>query len=424
MSHLAIMSWPLRITRLLTVGVRLALGQIWANKTRSILATLGIVIGIASVTAVIAALTGLKENVLTQFETFGVNKMFIWPEYPDTGPKADAPWRVIRLKPSDLEGMLVHTPSVAAFTRVADINGAVNFADEDLENAAITGIDTAWHEIEQRPVSLGRPFSVTDEMNARPVCLITEATRDELRMPRDPTGESIYMMNRRFTVIGIVDASSNTSAMFGGGGGVSYEVFIPFSTLYRLESPFMYVIANAREPEVANEARAEVRAFLRRSRRLAPDEPDTFGIEVMGQYLEDFKQLAAGVTAVAGGIVSVSLLVGGVGIMNIMLVSVSERTREIGLRKALGARPSAILLQFLIESITLCAFGGLIGVASGQGLVMIIQMIPNADLDKATIPLWAVLMALGFSSVVGIVFGLFPAIKAARLNPIEALRHE
>jgi putative ABC transport system permease protein len=129
-------------------------------------------------------------------------------------------------------------------------------------------------------------------------------------------------------------------------------------------------------------------------------------------------------TLVAGGIVGISLLVGGVGIMNIMLVSVSERTREIGLRKAVGARPSAILFQFLIEAVILCLMGGLIGILIGQGLTSLMAAIPEAKLDKASIPLWAIAIAFGFSAAVGLIFGMFPAIKAARLDPIEALRHE
>ncbi len=142
------------------------------------------------------------------------------------------------------------------------------------------------------------------------------------------------------------------------------------------------------------------------------------------EILQEFNKIAVGVTAVAGGIVGISLLVGGVGIMNIMLVSVSERTREIGLRKAVGARPSAILLQFLVEAVVLCLFGGMIGLGIGQGLTSLIAKIPGASLDMAYIPLWAIGLSFGFAGSVGVFFGMFPAIKAARLDPIEALRHE
>lgn len=414
---------PTRLLRFVLVSFVLAVGQIWANKTRSLLATLGIVIGIASVTAVIAALTGLKAKVLSDFEAFGTNKIFIMPDRPAEGAMKNLSWRDVRLMPAQLEGMLQHTPSVATFTRMAESNGSVTAADQTLDAAAIKGIDTAWHTIEGRSVTQGRPFSVVDDFNARPVCLITESTRDELRLPRNPVGESIYMLNRRFEIIGLIEPPRDLGGMFGGQGQTE-EIFIPFSTLWNATDPRMYVIANARRPEVANEARAEVRFFLRQTRDLKPDEPDTFRVEVMGEYLDQFNSLALGVTAVAAGIVSVSLLVGGIGIMNIMLVSVSERTREIGLRKAVGARPAAILMQFLIEAVTLCSLGGLLGLLGGLGLTTLLQMIPNAQLDQAFIPFWAVVLSLVFAGSVGVTFGLFPAIKAARLNPIEALRHE
>jgi putative ABC transport system permease protein len=144
----------------------------------------------------------------------------------------------------------------------------------------------------------------------------------------------------------------------------------------------------------------------------------------MQQYIDQFNALAAGITAAAGGIVGISLLVGGIGIMNIMLVSVSERTREIGLRKAIGARPGVILTQFLVEAVVLCLAGAGVGLAAGQGMVLAMRAIPDAPLEGATIPPWAIALAAGFSAATGIIFGMFPALKAARLNPIDALRHE
>ena len=184
----------------------------------------------------------------------------------------------------------------------------------------------------------------------------------------------------------------------------------------------MYVIAASRTPELSSDAVAELRFYLRNARRLLPGEPDTFQLQAMEEIQQQFNVVAGIITAIASGIVGISLLVGGIGIMNIMLVSVSERTREIGLRKAVGARPSAILLQFLVESIVLCLLGGLLGLGGGQLLTLSIALIPNADI-QAYIPLWAVGLAFGFSAV-GVYFGMFPAVKAALLDPIEALRHE
>ena len=194
----------------------------------------------------------------------------------------------------------------------------------------------------------------------------------------------------------------------------------------------MGVIATCRTPQLSEEAQADLKFFMRRSRKLEPGEPDTFELQVVEQAVKIIKQIGLIVTGVAGGIVGISLLVGGIGIMNIMLVSVSERTREIGLRKAVGARPSTILLQFLIEAVTLCLLGGLIGVAFGQLLISavagILKMVLSPGvaelLAKPYIPMWAIAVSFGFSAFVGVFFGMFPAIKAAQLDPIEALRHE
>jgi putative ABC transport system permease protein len=186
----------------------------------------------------------------------------------------------------------------------------------------------------------------------------------------------------------------------------------------------MFVISATRSPELSDEAKAEITFYMRKKRKIALGDPDNFRVEAVDQFVRQFNQVAATITLVATGIVGISLLVGGVGIMNIMLVSVSERTREIGLRKAVGARPSAVLLQFLVEAVTLCFMGGLIGVAFGQLITYGLSKIPGEQLKQAYIPLWAVALAFGFSASVGLIFGMFPAIKAARLDPIEALRHE
>jgi putative ABC transport system permease protein len=211
--------------------------------------------------------------------------------------------------------------------------------------------------------------------------------------------------------------------VFGGELGSKLEVLIPFRTAYA-HGRWMHVFALAKSPSVADEARAEISFFLRQTRSIKPGEPDTFRIEVIARVIEVFNKIAAIITSVASGIVAISLVVGGIGIMNIMLVSVSERTREIGLRKAVGARPSAILLQFLVEAVMLCLVGGLIGLAGGELLTLAFSKGTKNLLEKAYIPGWAIVLSFGFSAAVGLFFGMFPAIKAARLDPIEALRHE
>jgi putative ABC transport system permease protein len=211
-----------------------------------------------------------------------------------------------------------------------------------------------------------------------------------------------------------------------GGGEVRTEVYVPFSTAVNLNPDgwLNYAVANMRSTEDAEDVKSQVRFVLRRMRNLEPSQEDTFDVEVLQQFIDRFNSVASGITAGAAGIVGISLLVGGIGIMNIMLVSVSERTREIGLRKAVGARPIIILLQFLVEAVVLCLSGGALGLAVGQGLVLAIKNIPGAPLEHAAIPMWAVGLAIGFSAGTGVIFGMFPAIKAARLDPIDALRHE
>jgi len=403
-------------------SVYLALGQIWTNKTRSILTTIGIVIGVASVTAVIAALTGLKAKVLTQVETFGTKTVFIFPRRPDKGPMRHASWWTIRFLPEHFDDMLQHCPSVERFSRIGGVGRyTAQYGEKSVDNVEVTGIEPAYHEIQKRPVVLGRTISVIDNMQVRPVCLIDPKLRDELRLDRDCIGQSIRIGHHAFSIVGVIEGQPELQ--FGESGQEHYEVFIPFKTTFKMGNPWIAAFAASKTTEVTEEAQAEISFFLRRTRHIRPGEPDTFRVESVKRFMETFSKIALMVTLVAGGVVGISLLVGGVGIMNIMLVSVSERTREIGLRKAVGAKKSAILTQFLIEAVVLCFLGGLVGVGIGQCLTLAISSI-NPVLDMTYIPVWAILLSFVFAGTVGIFFGMFPAIKAARLDPIEALRHE
>jgi putative ABC transport system permease protein len=418
----SVLSLPISFFQLFYQSVYLALGQIWLNKTRSILTTIGIIIGVASVTAVIAALTGLEDKVLTQVESFGTNTIFISPRLPDKGPLRHASWWTIRFLPENFDGMLEHCPSVACFSRIGSVGRhTARFAERSVENVDVTGIEPAYNKIESRPVILGRTFSVIDDMQARQVCLIDPKLRDELRLDRDCIGQYILIGHYTFCIVGVIERRPQLN--FGPDSQDYYEVFIPFRTIFKLGEPGIWAFAASKSPEVLEEAQAEIGFFLRRTRNVKPTQPDTFRVESLKSALERFNEIALVIKLVAGGIVGISLLVGGVGIMNIMLVSVSERTREIGLRKAVGAKKSAILTQFLIEAVVLCLTGGLVGVGIGQCLTSIIARI-NPVLEKTHIPLWAIALSFGFAGCVGIFFGMFPAVKAARLDPIEALRHE
>ena len=421
---MAIIRLPFVLLILIYQSIVLALGQIWANKVRSTLTTIGIVIGIASVTAVVAVLTGLKTSVLSEVESFGANKIFIYPDWRGAR-RANIPWQRIMFRPEHFDGLLEHCPSVSGLTRMNGMYGnqTVSYAGRSEPNPEIFGIENAWHDIENRKVVIGREFSLIDNEHSRPVCIINTKAQEKLGLPKDPVGEIIIIARTRFMVVGVVE-SKPQGPMFGENQ-TGLEVMLPFRTL-RMMRPWggMRVIAASKSPDVSQEAQAEIKFFLRKKRGIRPGDPDTFGVEAVQQFVDQFQKISGMVTMAATGVVGISLLVGGVGIMNIMLVSVSERTREIGLRKAVGARPSAILLQFLIEAIMLCFLGGALGVLGGQTLTFAVSKIPGGYLQHSHIPPWALAMSFGFAGAVGLIFGMFPAIKAARLDPIEALRHE
>ena len=406
-----------------TQAIILALSQIRANLGRSLLTALGIIVGVASVTAVIAALAGLKEKVLGEFETFGANRLLIFPDRPDDAPRNLYPWKDVRLKVEEVEAIELNCPSIRVVTPITTLGTTVQYGERLLEGITVTGIRPAWHETENRSVLEGRPFNSIDEDGARQVCLVNEDGIEELGLPAKPVGTSVLIGGRRYLIVGVVETIQST--MFGINTSAA-ELFIPFAQAARLQDQdfFFRITAMIESPDLAAEAESEVRFVLRKMRGLGPDDPDTFNVAAIDQFIEQFKTLAAGITAIAGGIVGVSLLVGGIGIMNIMLVSVSERTREIGLRKAVGATPAEILLQFLLEAVTLCLAGGAVGVVIGELLAFGLTLIPDAGLDEAHVPIWAIVVSFSFSAAVGLIFGMFPAIKASRLDPIEALRHE
>jgi putative ABC transport system permease protein len=338
---------------------------------------------------------------------------------------------------SDFDEMLEHCPSVAKFTHLHHDRGTAIFGSKvEEENVNIYGVDPDWHEIERRYVTVGRPLSVLDNTQRRPVCLVNLTLRDKLGLDRDPVGQYIEVDNKRLLVVGLLEPPA---AMMGMQAELR-EVVIPFNyAVARERWPWYAVMAASRSPQLSEDAKAEIEFYMRQKRRVKPGTEDTFEVQTAQRVVEQFSRVASIVTLIATGIVGISLLVGGVGIMNIMLVSVSERTREIGLRKAVGARPSAILLQFLVEAVVLCLLGGALGLAVGQGITTTVAsflpdvtsmrvegetVAPGATLKGIIIPPSAIFLAFGFSATVGLIFGMFPAIKAARLDPIEALRHE
>jgi putative ABC transport system permease protein len=288
--------------------------------------------------------------------------------------------------------------------------------------AQVMATSTSYQEVNQRYARLGRFISDSDNAGARRVAVIGEKLIEDLHLPPNPVGQFVLYANEWFKVIGVMEKRGE---MFGMSQD-NYMI-IPFKTGQSIignnTRPQLSITVAVRDLNRLDETRNHIRAVMRQAHRLKIDERDDVDIDSADQVAKTFDKISTTVTLVMGGVVGIALLVGGIGIMNIMLVSVKERTREIGICKAIGARSRDILLQFLIEAVTLSLLGGLLGLVIGYLLgVAIAAMIP--DFPPAVVPWWAVALSVLFSGTVGVVFGVVPASQAARLDPIDALRYE
>ena len=411
------------LVRVISQTVWLALVQVLSNKFRTFLTTLGIIIAVASIVVVVAGLSGMKQFVLDEFETVGVKRIFVDGTLPPE-MRGKLSWRDVQLSEAEVNTIRDRVGTLEYFVPMLTLTYPVQFEEITLDGVRVGGIEPDWHEIENREIIQGRRFSAIDLRERRNVCVINEAAIEELNLPREPAGSFLIISGRRFLVVGVAETREQ-AAMFGGGDA-NTEVYIPFTTARSLNPDrwISYAQGQLLSPEVSEEAIAEITSILRQMRGLEPDDPNTFDVDVVQQFLDQFNSIAAVITMIAGGIVAISLIVGGIGIMNIMLVSVSERTREIGLRKAMGAHPLIILTQFLVEAIVLCLAGAMVGLSIGQVVVFGVSSIPDFPLESLSVPVWAVMLSVSFSTGIGVLFGIFPAIKAARLDPIQALHHE
>ncbi len=418
-----ILLWPIRfLHRLILQSLFIALAQVWANKFRAFLTSLGIIIGVFGVTVVAAGLGGMQSFVLDQFADIGAKKMWVNGDVPED-KRAVMSWTDVKISTYEARLIQDKAQSVETLTPQCSMNWAVANGKKLSQSVSITGIWPTWHEIEDRQVIYGRPFSKIDDQENRQVCLINEQGIEELGLDTDPNGDYILINGRRFLIVGTIETKE--MGMIQVGGQSRAEIFIPFST-HKMMNPYTwtYLTLQLHDPKLAEDAKAEIRFILRNHRNLGPEDQDTFDMFVLQSAIEEFNQMAFYIKAVMYIVVAISLVVGGIGIMNIMLVSVSERTREIGLRKAMGAKPPVVLLQFLIEAMVLCLIGGFVGLFLGNLVVALIQLIPTLPIESLSIPRWAVILSLVFSAGVGIIFGMFPAILAALLNPIDALRRD
>ncbi len=400
---------------------RVSIESLYANKVRSLLTALGIVIGVGAVIAVVSIVQGLQFMIVGELQGVGANFMIVLPDVQQNRPGVFS--RPVKLTWEDGQEIAKRVPGVTRITPVIAGVRELRYLDRQHKPQFVLGVSEGWQEIMNHAVGEGRFLSRVDLDNRRRVTCIGRDVVDELRLGRQPIGREIYIGDNPFTVIGIMEER-------GENLGINLDdlAFVPFDSALALfgrnAGDQVQLRLKTADAESVEPVRDGIQALLRRRHRLVTDQPDDFEIQTQDDLIKTIGTILTGVTAVVGGVVGIALLVGGIGIMNIMLVSVTERTREIGVRKALGAKRGDILVQFLIEALLLSAIGGLLGLAFGYGLGVAIANVLPGDFPPAHVPWWAIALSIGFSSLVGAFFGSYPAARAARLDPVEALRYE
>ncbi|HLU61396.1 MAG TPA: ABC transporter permease [Gammaproteobacteria bacterium] len=407
---------------LLMESLRSAFAAIRAHGLRSFLTALGIIIGVASVIAVVSIVQGLSHTVNAQFQGLGSNSITIRSFTPF---EQQMQGRLARLTVQDLNVIRHRIEGISHVTPIlySPTSPSMQVTWRAKSTATrVFGVGASYMDVNQIFPGEGRFFTPSDDERRRLVCLVGVDVVENLEIKGSPLGEFIRIGNDWCRIVGVMEARGELL-----GFSQDDYILLPFNTMHRL-------IGASRELDIQiqllvddiarmDETIDRIRRLLRQQHELKRGEADDFRVQTAEQLTESFNAIVNTITAVAGGIVGISLLVGGIGIMNIMLVSVTERTREIGILKALGARRADILLQFLIEAVVLCLLGGIIGIAFGYGVgALVSMMLPG--FPPAHVPLWAILLSVGFSAAVGIVFGILPAAKAAQLDPIESLRYE
>ncbi len=400
-------------------GLSISWDAIRANKMRSILTTLGIVIGIVTVTIMGTAIEGLNRAFMKSISFIGADVLYVqrfnWMAHShEEWQRMQKRQPITKLQAAAIERQLTMATAVAPTT---DTTQPIKFQKRKSDSVRIVGTTEAFLQTTSMGVAQGRFMSPAEVQGGRPVCVIGSQVASNLFLRVTPLGNRIYIGNNAFEVVGVLE----TQGSFLGAISLDNQAFIPLAQFERSfrNNPDLEVQVKVKDLAELDDAREELRGVMRRVRGLAPGQADDFAINQQDQFVEMFHKVAGTIAAVGLFITGLSLFVGGIGIMNIMFVSVAERTKEIGIRKAIGAKRRTILLQFLIESATICLLGGLVGLAIAWPVTLIIErFLP------ATMSLTIVGIALLVSLVTGVLSGFFPAWRAARMNPVDALRNE
>ncbi len=409
-------------------NLRMALDTLRGNKLRSFLTIIGVVVGVITVMLISSIISGIQMAVEEQVKSFGTRSIFVYKM--DIGIRFGRPSREERTRPD------LTIDDVYALRGLSELETAIPFLDvssgffgsrtvvsaagKQTSNIQISGTLPEIEQTDTQVLLEGRWFTQTESDFRKDVALIGDTVKETFFPYESAIGQTLEINGREFTVIGQLQKKEQ---LFGGGGGNNDEsntIIIPFSSAQRIKpnADDLFILAIAREGRL-RQAQDQVQDLLRVRRNVSFGQPNNFSTATADSIIDQFQSITAGVALAMIVISSIGLMIGGIGVMNIMLVSVTERTREIGIRKAVGAKQSDILLQFLIEAATLTGFGGLVGLAIGWLLTLLISMV-----FPSYVPLWAPFAGFFASVGIGLIFGLFPAWKAARLDPIESLRYE
>jgi putative ABC transport system permease protein len=396
--------------------LKVALKSLWGSKLRSFLAILGIVMGVGAVISMLAIVEGARRQIETMIGTLGTDVLFVWPDARGVSGRAAAP----QLKIEDARAVLSDSPSVIRVSPMLQFGVSAKYGNKS-QTVTIEGVAPTYLLMRNMTVEKGRAFNDAEVRADSRVVLLGSKTAEKLFGAQDPLEEMIKVNQIVFRVIGVLKAKGAQGIM----GNEDDRLVAPFSTVQRqllgplAESAAVCIQAASREE--LKSAEDEIRRVLRKRHRLGPTDKDDFGIFNQSELLEMQTQAIYIFGVVLGGIGGICLLTGGIGIMNIMLVIVTERTREIGIRKAVGAKSADILVQFLLEAVLMAACGGPPGKRGPAGRGALISLITPL---KTAVSLWSVLLALFFAAAVGIFFGFYPAWRASRLDPIVALHVE